>query len=302
MLRFRTLFFIAAILSTIFVISQKNSLTSSKDIGQKNSEYESSLADDFVTYSMVRYSGIYTLFGVKPITEIDTQYQPPTEEERKYIYEGLSDAEKKEIPYKDFILKSPWGNSTKKQWKSFKSRMKDLDLKDYFFVETCYDYEDKEFNSLLFIHRPSLIRLLDRYHTHFEKELGEKFNTIEKISELKNGGSSFWDKIFKEKNHYLMGLVLGFGEKNSRCFDEESNGKKELLNQRIEHTSLIELRKILKEDISIEDLCIPQFISYQEEDEVVEDYRLSRKNIIQKLKNKNLTQEVFAILERGVSP
>ena len=98
-----------------------------------------------------------------------------------------------------------------------------------------------------------------------------------KISELKNGGSKFWDKIFKEDNHYLLGLVLGFGEINSKLFNEECNGNKKRVDQRVNHTSLEELKNILKDDLFIEDLCIPQFISYQAEDELVNHYKKGRK-------------------------
>lgn len=298
MLRFKKFILIVIILSVVFVISQRNNLPFSKYTSPKNRAYERSLVDDFITYAMIRYFGIYTLFEVKPVTEIDTQYQPPTEEERKQVYEGLTSQEKKEILYEDFILKSPWGSSTKEQWEAFKNELKNIDLKDHFFVETRYNYEDKEFNSLLFVHRSSLIKLLNFYHDRFEKQIG-KFDSAEKVDELKNGGSKFWDKIFKEKNHYLMGLVLGFGEKNSRLFDEEFTGNKKNFDQRVDHSSLSELKKILKDDVSIEDLCIPQFISYQKQDEVVNAYMVSRKKIIEQLKGKDLTKEVFVRLRDG---
>lgn len=298
MLRVRVFVFLIIILSAVFVICQKNNLPFFREIARRNKNYERSLVDDFINYTMVRYSGVYTLFGLKPITEFDIQYLPPTEEERQQIYNGLTVKEKKEIPYEDFILKSPWGHSTKDQWKAFEKEIKKIDLKDCFFVETRYNYEDKNVNCLLFVHRPSLIKLLDCHRNRFEKYLG-KFNAAEKVSELKNGGSKFWDKIFKERNHFLLGLVLGFGETNSRLFDEEFNGNKKSFDQRVDHTSLEELKKILKDDISIEDLCIPQFISYQEEDDLVNDYKKAREKIIERLKGKDLTQEVFSLLKNG---
>ena len=44
-------------------------------------------------------------------------------------------------------------------------------------------------------------------------------------------------------------------------------------------------------------MCLPTFISYDEKDEIIEEYKEKRDIIIKYLKGKNLTKEVFKILE-----
>lgn len=267
MLRLRNYIFIALMLSALLIISQKNHLPFLSFF----SRAERAHVDDFIDYSMIRSFGIYTLFGLKPVTEIDIGYSPEKE---------------------NLKSKSPWGVATKTQWHAFKKEIEKLNLENYFFIE-CFDTSH---NSVIFVHQPSLIEVLDHYHTQFEKGTGEKFNTLFKVNELKRGGSAFWDKIFKEKNHYLMGLVFGFGEENSRYFNEESNGNAKLHKKRVEHTSLMEMKKLLKDEISVEDLTLPYFISYQENDKILDNYRISRRKIMKLLTGKNLTKEVFSIL------
>lgn len=302
MVKVRKLVLIALILLTVLIISQKNNLFFLKGFYSKEKATEKVFVDDFVTYSMIRYFGVYTLFGVKPVTEIDAQYVPPAEEQRREIYQGLSQQERENTPYDSFIVNSSWGISTKTQWKAFKRKLKKLKLKEHFFLENRYNYEDDEFNSILFVHEPSLIRILERYRTQFERETGEKLNAVEKAKELKKGGSKFWDKIFKEKNHYLMGIIFGFGEKNSKYFQQEMDGDEMIRQQRVDHTSLDELRNLFKDDVSIVDMCLPSFVSYPVNgvDEVVETYDENKKIIIDYMKGKDLTQEVLRILDKGV--
>ena len=302
MVKFRNFVFIALILSAILVISQKNSLSFLKKSCLKDKVSERPFADDFVTYSMIRYFGVYTLFGVKPVTEIDAQYVPPIEEDRRKIYEELSNEEKQATPYDNFIVNSPWGVSTKTQWNAFKKELGKLSLKEHFFIENRYNYKDEGFTSILLVHEPSLIKVLERYHAQFEQETGGNFNAFDKVEELRSGGSKFWDKIFKDKNHYLMGIIFGFGERNSKCFQLEMNGNEAIKDQRMEHPSLDELRNLFKDDVSIEDMCLPTFVSYPVNgvDEIVENYKRERKEIINHLRGKDLTEEVMKLLENGV--
>ena len=82
------------------------------------------------------------------------------------------------------------GCSSKKQWQAFKKEIKRRKLKEHFFVEYRYDYEEKGYTSILFVHQPSLLEVLNKYHSDFEREIGETFNSLEKVLELKKGGQN----------------------------------------------------------------------------------------------------------------
>lgn len=299
MFRFKYLFFVTVILAMALIISQKKHFT----IFYSEKSLERSHIDDFVTYAMIRYFGIYTLFGEKPITEIDARYEPPTEEIRRELYEALPEKERAAISYNNFIINSPWGVSTKELWKAFKQELQKRELKEHFFVENQYNYEDSNYTSILFVHEPSLTKVLDLYHMQFETELGEPFNSYEKVLELKGGGSLFWDRIFREKNHYLMGIIFGFGERNSRCFQLEVEGDIEMKKIRKNPTNILEIKNSLKDEVSIEDLCLPSFVSYPEQgvDKTVEKFEVVRNEIKEQMKGKQLTEEVFRVLENGTA-
>ena len=278
---------IALISISLFVfLNQKNILTSPNKLFTKKTSYHDKLIDDFIMHAMIRNYSLYTLFGFKPITAIHVP-DVLTEEERKRAYDNLPDWKKKEIPYNKFLVSQI---DTKTQWIAFKKKIEQLNIKEYFFVEY-----DKEYDAVLFVHKPSLLYILIKYHDQFKKELNEEFDPLEKIEELKSGGSKFWDKIFKNKNHYLMGLIFGFGEKNSRFFQLEQD--KTISIKRVNHVPIKEIKTLMKDKLCIENLCLPMFISYLLEDEMLEDYRKKRETIIKYMKGKELTQEVFFLLE-----
>ena len=273
-------------LSLFVFLNQKNIFAISNKLFKETTCYQDILVNDFIMHAMIRNYSLYTLFGFKPITAIHVP-DVLTEEERKRAYDNLPDWKKKEIPYNKFLVSQI---DTKTQWIAFKKKIEQLNIKEYFFVEY-----DKEYDAVLFVHKPSLLYILIKYHDQFKKELNEEFDPLEKIEELKSGGSKFWDKIFKNKNHYLMGLIFGFGEKNSRFFQLEQD--KTISIKRVNHVPIKEIKTLMKDKLCIENLCLPMFISYLLEDEMLEDYRKKRETIIKYMKGKELTQEVFFLLE-----
>ncbi|MDX8430237.1 MAG: hypothetical protein SNF33_00270 (plasmid) [Candidatus Algichlamydia australiensis] len=257
------------------------------------------LVDHFVTCTMSCYTGLYTLFGVKPVTEFCIEYELISEIEKDKSRKDIEVPSWK-IHHKDSDYK-PWETSRREQWEAFKKKIDTFSLKEHFFVEYCFNDKYQIYNALLFVHEPSLIELLNHHYPLFEQRLGEKFDTIEKVQELKNGEFRFWDKIFKDKDHYLMGLLFGFGEENSKAFQLESEGDKEVAKRRRSHTPIAEARKSFENTLNLQDLRIPSFVSYskQGEDKIVESYYKKRKSIQQYLEGKNLTKETLHILEFG---
>lgn len=300
MKKIRLLLFCLFIVSTLFVISQKYNLPLASSSETKEKKYNRSLVDDFVDYSMIRYFGMYTLFGFKPITEMDARYEPPTEEQRQQLYENLDKETKAVIPYDDFILNSPWETSVKDQWRVFKQKIGKKKLKDHFFVEYRFDYKAEEFSTIFFVHRPSLLKVLEAYYFDFQKRTGKSFKPLDQIKALECGGSEFWDKIFKENDHYLMGLLFGYGKKNSETFEQEIYENNIHKKKRIEHTSLDEIKSVFKDIVTVDDLCLPQFVIYDENDDTINSYRSQREYIKKYLAGKKLSKEVFKILEKGV--
>jgi|GEM_PF-1609916 len=257
-----------------------------------NCSYKDELIKDFISHAMIRNYCLYTLYGYKPITAINIQYGPVSEKKRKQAYEKLPKEKQNQLPYDKFVFPECSGRT---QWSYLKEELKTKNLEEHFFIEYSFEH-GKEFDSVLFVHKPSLINILQQNYADFKRELSLEFDPLKKVEELERGCFEFWDKIFKEKHHYLMGIVFGFGDENARKFQLELDNK--AVAKRVKHVPDSEIRKLFKDKVTVQDLGIPQFISYDKDDKVVANYREKRKLIVSRLKEKNLKKEVFSLLEK----
>lgn len=258
------------------------------------------LVDHFISHSMILESGVYTLFGKKPVTTIKIDSNPPSAEEFIKMHNS-SPSEDNSTAYRElFTLDSQWSVALKTQWEAFKSVLNGFKLNAHFFLDH-HQYKDPDdpSNSILFIHEPSLLKVLNDHYAAFKYGTKKDFDPSEKVKELKEGRpSEFWTTVFNESCPYLLGLIFGFGEANSRCFQQKIQGQLDPNIIKAKSTA----QRDMKDSFSIEDLFIPNFISYSTEnqqDPVLEAYKEHQKAIIKHLEGKSLREEVFKILKNG---
>ena len=141
---------------------------------------------------------------------------------------------------------------------------------------------------------------MKKYSNDFINLTGEQFDLTTILDSIDDECSPFWNKVFK--NHYLHGLLLGFGEKNSFLFDQTYKNDllklKDISIERFEglltcdkHSS-----EAMQPDVTIKNLVTPYFITFDIHDDINHKYSEEKKRIIEFLENKDFTMFVLQCL------
>lgn len=275
----------------------------------------------FLENLMIRDAGLYTLLGSKPMTLFDiTCSVEETEEdiaqsyERTLQYYALSkqNPEKypvsKELPdYEEFKMiclsrrKTHQFLNRKRLWQAWVAEKGTCANLTY--ILTSRKVRDEPMG--LFINIPSTLYILKKYRTEFVELTGIQFDLATILESIEDENSFFWEKVCE--NHYLLGLLLGYGEKNAYLFDwvrTKSLSLASVSTLRFPELSRLNCytKQILKRKVSIEELPIPYFVSFEINDEKIECYLKEREKIISFLKDKDFTSFVLRCLLNNCSP
>lgn len=240
---------------------------------------------------------VFTLFGSKPMA--GRTICLATEEESQRVYEqlikGFTEDKKLEVYknlheyYEDFDLDVNFN-----KW--MERRKKDR-LSPFLFRST-YS-ENKKYIHIEMINIREAAWTLEKNYAVFQREVGTAFNPVEVVMDFENPDSPFWKKALT--NHYLLGILYGFGERNAYFFSARHNYKEERGITKEQHPLFatepdIYLRHGFNEDGSIEYLAVPGFKSFKValgEDPVVSQFKKEREVIIEQLRGKNFVEEVL---------
>lgn len=178
---------------------------------------------------MIRNAGLFTLYGSKPVTEFDIEGTiDETEEELQRSYRELKvflersrDPAKMELPTYDNFLEKWIKNKALLRphnhlnlWKEWKNHNVLLDPK-YRIISRKAPSGNGSIG--LFVNIPNLVYVLHHYHSEFSKRTNADFSPSEVIHEIEDENSNFWGLVFQD--HYLSGLIYGYGEKSAYLFD-----------------------------------------------------------------------------------
>lgn len=238
--------------------------------------------EKFLKHVMIENEGIYTLLGSKPMTTFSIS---PfiDEEEKQVMYSAQSEQFKKYISLKKF---TPCVADCKQLWKDWKKVEKKYLGSQFLIVE----FEKWEEGILINI--PSVTFILNKYHDEFVKITGQ-FDPNKVIYQIGKNSDPFWSKI--EENHYLLGLLLGFGEKNSKEFQEEDKKRVQYQTRRASAEDPVPNKN--PRNLTFEDLIIPPFVIYSLVDDQVEKYKMEREQIIQLYQNQDFAEFTVNILK-----
>lgn len=237
--------------------------------------------DKFFRELFLKGSMMYTLCGEKPMS--GSTISIPDEKEwlsaAKPYLDSLTYQEKKEtvqemVEYcRQYDLHKNWEKWL--EWKKQLSHPKVL-----FRVRPTR--EPKQFN-IEMIHVQLVSSLLQKNKRIFMAELGMDFDPRAVALEFEDPESVFWNKVFD--NHFLLGILYGYGQENSQHFaQEEESGPFSGIG--VEPDG---------EGGSIEAIPLPTYRSYRSQDPLVKRYHKKRRKIQKDLKGKDLLD---AILKR----
>ena len=248
----------------------------------------------FLENLMVRYGVLYTLIGTKPVTEFDIEETiEETEEDIKQSYLDLKEfIEKKgndvtdvalqqvKLPtYEEFRLRCIKNRKLlghlnhKKLWLDFRKHIGVLDPK-FCILDKKSPYTERPFG--LFVNIPNLVYTLYHYRTIFMERTELTYNPEEIVFQIKDEDSVFWNRVFKD--HFLSGLIYGYGERSAYLFEWSDKhlktNKKEKGDFACNEEQLKKrVKLIVKTDIQVSDLSLPEFFYFGVTDSKMSEYR-----------------------------
>jgi hypothetical protein len=242
----------------------------------------------FLKHVLIEERGIYTLVGSKPMTGFSI-VPVIDDQEKRELYSMQTDQFRKYISFEKY---RPSKEDARKLWYDWK-KIEHKYLGNQFLIR-----EEKKLGAGLLINVLSTTYVLKKHYSEFVRTIGEPFDPEKFVYRIGDDSDPFWEKI--RQNHFLLGVLFGFGEKNSRFFTWE-NAKNELFPQRRSSCFSPVGSGLPVHELTIEDLDLPAFISYQIIDEQVEQYRLERERSIEFFKGKDFCELAASIL-KGAPP
>lgn len=230
--------------------------------------------ETFFTGVMLQNPAIYTLCGSKPMTCIALHYH--TDEEVQAYYDNMTEEEKKTAVYvEDYQLAQNWKN-----WELIRSR---FPINRYMIFKK-NDTSNPKFAHIYFVDPLKVANAISENYSIFKNAAGFDFDPSHEAFQIEKG-SLFWDKI--NGNPIAYGILFGFGIKNSLKFYWEHWGQPENLERFANCVPPYVSDSLADGKSSLENLILPAFMSFFEEDEVIERYKKEREAIRSEYQGKN---------------
>ena len=299
--KFSKIYFICLIL---FFIGCSSPNKVSKKIVLSSDEQE--WIESFFNDLLLEESGIFTLWGSKPLVFFEIDYPDEKEQEKFQTWlKSLSEKDKKEVilsieekdkneswfkelpkeTQENAIIRAPkkfpfyvcW-----EKWKKIKHRFL---MSKYLLVEKRGRVHPNK-RYLFFVNIAHAFFAIQENYERFARKIGKEFDPLSVIYELEHETSIFWEKALQDPE--LVGLLCGFGKKNAWCFSLEvgdfpsqyKSFLKTLVNTRPKQS-------LCRKKSTINNFSLPGFRSFVENDEMIMRYEKEKKTIKKAYKHKN---------------
>ena len=228
----------------------------------------------FFANLMIFENGIYTLWGSKPVTLIIINDY--SAEELKAYYDSLTEEEKKNgILVEDDYLKEDW-----EKWEKINGF---LPMKGFLLFRSNL-YHDPHASYVFFVNILKTAIVIQENYDSFRRVVGFDFNPLEIVFEMNSQDSKFWQSIRNNNCSHLWGLIFGYGKTNSYAFHWKNFDHTKSCEDFFKEFHCTSSNNTVsgKANFSIKTLDIPPFMSFEENDEIIERYQ-REKTRIQKL-------------------
>lgn len=241
------------------------SLFSFEKITDKLTADEKTWMEPFFRGIMLQNQAIYTLWGSKPMTMISIETE---EDAQSDGVQSFKKDKKNRIVFEDYRLLQNW-----EKWQKVKSH---FPLNRYAFFKRG-DSKDSKQATFYFADLTKVALVLQENYNTFKRELGLDFDPLNESFSMEHG-SKFWDKAFDHPA--LLGLLLGYGIKNSFCFQWKYYSLAGIHEKLAESLVFRFSDKPQGGKATFDKLSLPIFASFSEgEDEVIEKYKREREVI-----------------------
>ena len=256
--------------------------------------------DCFFNYVLFSESGVFVLFGSKPMVSVSIVHwptspsdygEPISEEELLRTGQGIKlGGLIKRDPYNGWLV-----------WKKIENKIK---RNGRYLMTTHAGFSNSEELYLVDVQRLALV-LAENYED-FKKVVEVDFHPLEVVFELENKNSVFWKKIFKSKNFVPKGLIFGYGKENALFFDWKWDAEelppavRDSLNTfSFAQTSFTMIENpFLYFNANSKNFEIPMFM-HIEGDKTVHRYKKEKKKIKKVYRNKDMIETTLKRLQSG---
>lgn len=231
--------------------------------------------EKFLKDVMLDESGIYTLFGSKPLTRFPVFSY--SEEEYREAYAAMSEEERKNaLVLYSYDLPKNW-----KKWQQFQAL---FPSGRYVLFEQTIPDTSKEF-MICFADLAKVAVCLEKYYPIFQRVTKQDFNPLQEALFLQEG-SPFWDTVFTDS--VLVGILYGYGEENSLLFSWKHSASLEIPTHFREMLRFHFSNKKERTMQNLDDFDLPVFASFSDlQDPIIERYKRERNEIQQLYKDKD---------------
>lgn len=253
---------------------QKRSQQDNKEIFDKT--------EKFLRHALITHCGVYTLIGAKPITEFRNLTEEPSQERLLQIYENLSQKVRAEHSFEEISY------HFKEEYELWDDWIK---VKDKFIGENFRFFTDPfRKDHIIFANLAAVALVLDEHYEDFRTTYGQDFDPTQIVYSIDSKDSDFWKACFSD--HYLTGLLYGFGKSNAKLFDWERNKKRPGKAK----TGSCNLAPEVNNP-PITELLIPSFAIYSPLDPKFLFYRQMREEIIRLYDGKDFKELTLKLLK-----
>lgn len=246
------------------------------EITQEESDWMAKFFDDL----LFEEGAVFTLWGSKPMTEIILYHY--SEEEMAVMFDNLTKEELENcyINYK-YDLPKNW-----EKWEKIHSR---FPIKKYLLFRSHFS-EDKKVSFVYFVDILKSASIIHDHYDLFRKSVGRDFHPLEAVLEMPNTESFFWRKIRNsEEGALLWGILFGYGKINAcayhwKYFDGPESCKERMQSFSYRFSNPPPRGQV---QISAKKFNTPSFVSFIDEDEMIETYNKEREKIRDIYQDKN---------------
>ncbi len=216
---------------------------------------------------------VYTLWGSKPITEIVLSHY--SDEDMALIEKEASLNPSNNGYIVEGDLEENW-----ERWEAIQSR---FPMKRYLLFKS-HDSVDGRYSYVYFVNILRTAMVIQENYELFSKAVDFDFHPLEVVLEMPNRESRFWKGINDSYNSpMLWGILFGFGRQNSHCFYWKYFDCPKIcerfFDQFPRRFSNPEPEGMVS--ITAQNFILPTFVSFSDEDEVIERYKVEREKILQ---------------------
>jgi hypothetical protein len=169
---------------------------------------EKTKIEGFLTQFLFEEAGVYTLFGDKPMT-CGCFF---VGKEEDICLDGISEESLKSIVYIDTT-------AMMENWNAWKKYATNISPTNFCFVEMPCPRDPSHILYYL-VNINEVKKTIEENEDDFQTRIGINRDNFE--TGLKNPQSDFWTKVLTD--HYLMGLLHGYGKENSSYFIQSHVG------------------------------------------------------------------------------